>query len=271
MPSYSTKTCNFCGIKNTADNMVRAQKTSEVKIKNSVTTRDVLGTLVGSKTSQRSLNKAIFSGGGRTATRKSEVWSCYECQGLESPEEKTERLIREREEKTERLIREKEQKTQNKTNIIKLKQLKQDTRVDDKEINTRIENYIELIANKELSKKDKDILISAANEMLKHSNKAKDALGNITYDSEKSELIIPDEVISLWKPIEPKNDIYFPMKNRNGGGFFGWLFSIAFVHLIKDLLVGNVSLLVSIGIYLVLLLLWKFFVYQTETPSQDAK
>ena len=94
MPEFAKKTCNFCGIRDIQPNMLRIQKTYQTTIKNAATKRDVIGSLLGSKISQKSLGKSLMSGGGRVATRQGEVWSCYGCQDLETPADKKARETR---------------------------------------------------------------------------------------------------------------------------------------------------------------------------------
>ena len=96
MPEYAKKSCNFCGLRDIQPNMMRVSKTSTNTIKNTVTGRDIVGSVLGFKTSQRGLKRGLLSGGGRKSTRTYDVWSCRKCQGYETPQEAAARKARER-------------------------------------------------------------------------------------------------------------------------------------------------------------------------------
>ena len=85
MATYAKKSCYDCGILLPANEMTRVSVSSSRTIKNTATGRDLMGSLLGSNTSQKSLKKSVLSGGGRRITSSREVWKCYECAGLLTP------------------------------------------------------------------------------------------------------------------------------------------------------------------------------------------
>ena len=146
--------------------MTRVIKTHTNVIKNTVTSRDVIGHLAGSKISTKSLEKAIFSGGGRKSTRKTEVWSCYDCAGIESPEQ------RERREEERDLIDD-------------LKKKAQKSAINQRKIGKitleKINNLTLLIKNdKNISPKDQAILYKKTKETIFSFEAAKNQLQDLT-------------------------------------------------------------------------------------------
>jgi len=192
MARYANKTCNTCGIIKPAPEMTRVIKTHTNVIKNTVTSRDVIGHLAGSKTSTKSLEKAIFSGGGRKSTRKTEVWSCYDCAGIESPEQ------RERREEERALIAD-------------LKKKAQKSAINQRKIGKitleKINNLALLIKNdKNISHGDQAILCKKIKEFIFSFESAKNQLQNLVVEdvNGKIEVGIDDEYSENYEFLDPK-------------------------------------------------------------------
>lgn len=78
--SFTKRTCTSCGYRDIQPNMVQTeieyQSGSSIK---GITGREAAGWLLGSKTSEKAVNKWLFSPNKRNYTRKRKVWLCDNC------------------------------------------------------------------------------------------------------------------------------------------------------------------------------------------------
>lgn len=93
---YATRTCHECGCKRPQPDMLR--QTIEVETgytQRSLSTTEVLFTPF-SKNAQKSVTRRFTSPNKRKHIRNKEVWMCYSCAGVETPEERAEREANEK-------------------------------------------------------------------------------------------------------------------------------------------------------------------------------
>ena len=81
---YRLTTCNICGSQAPSNFMVRAQKKVTATSRNTVGGKEIIGSLLGSKTSQRALTTSLLTSRKRTHTTFRTVWMCEECSGQKS-------------------------------------------------------------------------------------------------------------------------------------------------------------------------------------------
>ncbi len=81
---YRLTTCNICGSQAPSNFMVRAQKKVTATSRNTVGGKEVIGSLLGSKTSQKALATSLLTSRKRTHTTFRTVWMCEECSGQKS-------------------------------------------------------------------------------------------------------------------------------------------------------------------------------------------
>jgi len=81
---YRLTSCNICGSQAPSNFMVRAQKKVTATSRNTVGGKEVIGSLLGSKTSQKALATSLLTSRKRTHTTFRTVWMCEECSGQKS-------------------------------------------------------------------------------------------------------------------------------------------------------------------------------------------
>lgn len=97
MATYSKKTCHKCGIRLPQPDMI--MKTIQVQTGNSRKTlsgSELVFAALGNKKAQKAVGRTFTSPNKRRYVRNKDVWECYKCAGVETPEEKRIRLERER-------------------------------------------------------------------------------------------------------------------------------------------------------------------------------
>lgn len=97
MASYSKKTCHSCGIRLPQPDMIA--KTIQVETGNSRKTlsgSELVFAALGNKKAQKAVGRTFTSPNKRRYVRNKDVWECYNCAGVETPEEKRIRLEHER-------------------------------------------------------------------------------------------------------------------------------------------------------------------------------
>ena len=82
MNEYAKRTCSNCGLKLPQPQMnQRIVSVQVARGKRGLSTREVVGTLVGSKKAKNSLFNWLFAPNVRNYTRKQKVWLCDDCVG----------------------------------------------------------------------------------------------------------------------------------------------------------------------------------------------
>ena len=82
MDEYAKRTCSNCGLKLPQPQMnQRIVSVQVARGKRGLSTREVVGTLVGSKKAKNSLFNWLFAPNVRNYTRKQKVWLCDDCAG----------------------------------------------------------------------------------------------------------------------------------------------------------------------------------------------
>lgn len=97
MASYSKKTCYKCGIRLPQPEMLT--KTVQVQTGNSRKTlsgTEVAFAVLGNKKAKSAVKRTFTSPNKRRYVRNKEVWECYKCAGVETPEDKEARLENQR-------------------------------------------------------------------------------------------------------------------------------------------------------------------------------
>jgi len=88
---YATRTCHECGCKRPQPDMLRQTIEAETGYtQRSLSTTEVLFTPF-SKNAQKSVTRRFTSPNKRKHIRNKEVWMCYSCAGVETPEERAKR------------------------------------------------------------------------------------------------------------------------------------------------------------------------------------
>jgi len=100
--AYAKKTCHECGKISPANHMTKKSIKREFNSKNAFGAREIIGLALGSKTSARRVKTVLFNSGRRQHTGARQVWVCFPCAGLESPEAKLARAAEERLQRIER-------------------------------------------------------------------------------------------------------------------------------------------------------------------------
>lgn len=100
--AYSRKTCHECGKISPANHMTKKSIEKALNSKNAFGAREIIGLALGSKTSARRVRTVLFNSGRRRHTGTRQVWVCFPCAGLESPEAKLARLAEARLQQIER-------------------------------------------------------------------------------------------------------------------------------------------------------------------------
>lgn len=93
MAAYSKKTCHKCGIRLPQPDMIA--KTIQVETGNSrktLSTSEFIFAALGNKKARRAVGRTFTSPNKRRYVRNKDVWECYKCAGVETPEEKRQRL-----------------------------------------------------------------------------------------------------------------------------------------------------------------------------------
>ncbi len=81
---FRLTSCNICGSQAPSNFMVRAQKKVSATSRNTVGGKEVIGSLLGSKTSQKALKTSLLTSRKRTHTSFRTVWMCEDCSGEKS-------------------------------------------------------------------------------------------------------------------------------------------------------------------------------------------
>ncbi len=81
---FRLTSCNVCGSQAPSNFMVRAQKKVSATSRNTVGGKEVIGSLLGSKTSQKALKTSLLTSRKRTHTSYRTVWMCEDCSGEKS-------------------------------------------------------------------------------------------------------------------------------------------------------------------------------------------
>lgn len=214
MARYANKTCYFCAVIKPAPDMLRVEKTHTNVIKNTVTGRDIAGSLLGSKTSQRSLQKAVFSGGGRKSTRKTEVWSCYSCAGVETPAEKEARIQKEKEKRRV----EKEQKAERKSLRTIVRNIAKTQKINNETTKEKLFNLDILIdIDPQVSNKDKKVLKKKIKQIIKDFTRINENIKSVSVDNKGN--IIFNSGLNDYKLLIPDS---MQVNPNNLDDFVGW-------------------------------------------------
>ena len=100
--AYAKKTCHECGKINPANQMTKKSVKKEFNSTNAFGARELIGLALRSKTSARRVKTVLFNSGRRQHKGTRQVWVCFPCAGLESPEAKLARVAEERLQRIER-------------------------------------------------------------------------------------------------------------------------------------------------------------------------
>ena len=102
MTEYAKKTCHECGRRLPQPQMKKVTRSIEVgRSKRSLSGREVVGTLLGSEKSAKSVARWALAPNQRTYTRNQLVWVCPECSGDAASERERAEKAQEREEQLE--------------------------------------------------------------------------------------------------------------------------------------------------------------------------
>ena len=239
MATYSKKSCNSCGILKPANEMYKVPKIYTTKSKNVATWRDWAGSALGSKTSQKSLSKALFSGGGRKHTRTGEVWSCGPCAGIPTPEELAEIKRRKeafaakvREEEKKRYERERERIAAEKRRVAReeankrkrvaaVKTKASEISLSSLGMEDRVKNFYSLINNDEnLAPKHKAKLKSEAERVFKKLDALTTKLRVLQHNPEKGAASLNTNLIYNYKKTNPKKRLLDVPRSMRWGFWF---------------------------------------------------
>tara|TARA_B100001093_G_scaffold519528_1_gene608968 strand:+ start:435 stop:2003 length:1569 start_codon:yes stop_codon:yes gene_type:complete len=81
---FRLTSCNICGSQAPSNFMVRAQKKVVATSRNTVGGKEIIGSFLGSKTSQNALKTSLLTSRKRTHMTYRTVWMCEDCSGQKS-------------------------------------------------------------------------------------------------------------------------------------------------------------------------------------------